>query len=92
MSKSKDELIQDSIPFVYFIINKYYPTFRYDEDVIQAGMLGLVISANKYNAKKGKFSTFAGVVIKNSIANELKARMKEPTISLDAMIEGGFQW
>ena len=54
MSKSKDELIQDSIPFVYFIINKYYPTFRYDEDVIQAGMLGLVISANKYNPSNGQ--------------------------------------
>lgn len=89
----KNTLICDSIPFVYYIINKYYPTFIHDEDVIQAGMLGLCIAADKYDARKSKFSTFAGKVIKNNIASELKRRLKESDhVSLEKLMEGGEAW
>lgn len=87
MRMDKEQLINDSIPFVYYIINKYYPTYRYNEDVIQAGMLGLVRAARHYQEEKGKFSTYAGVVIRNEIARQIKWELKENTVSLDAILE-----
>lgn len=90
---NKDELINENLPFVYHIIHKYYPKYIKDEDVIQAGMLGLVKSAQHFNPDKGKFSTYAGVIIRNEINRELKSRTNDyNTVSLDRMIEGGFEF
>lgn len=89
----RDKLIQDNIPFVYYIIHKYYPTFSKDEDIIQSGMVGLVKAANKFDASKGKFSTYAGVIIKNEIAKELKLRVNDSiTIPLSQLQGGGTEW
>lgn len=83
----------DNIPFVYYIIHKYYPTFAKDEDIIQSGMVGLVKAANKFDSTKGKFSTYAGVIIKNEIAKELKLRVNDSqTVSLDQLKDGGLEW
>ena len=52
-----------------------------------------VVAADKYDARKSKFSTFAGKVIKNNIASELKRRLKESDhVSLEKLMEGGEQW
>ena len=83
-----DELIVNNIPFVYHMVHKYYPTYANDEDVVQAGMLGLVKAAKNYDATKGKFSTYAGVIIKREIGKELKGREEDKnTLSLEGLIE-----
>ena len=56
-------------------------------------MVGLVKAANKFDATKGKFSTYAGVIIKNEIARELKLRVNDSmTVSLDQLQGGGVEW
>lgn len=90
---AKDQLICDNLPFVYHIIHKYFPKYIKDEDVIQAGMLGLVKSAQHFNPDKSKFSTYAGVIIKNEIIRELKSRSDDyNTVSLEQMIESGIEF
>lgn len=83
----KNQLICDSIPFVYFIIDKHYPTYRNDEDIIQTGMLALVEAANKFDSAKGKFTTYAGVVIRNKIGKYIHKQLEEQTVSLDYLMD-----
>ena len=82
-----DDLIIRNIPFVYHILHKYYPTYVKDEDIIQCGMLGLVKASQHYDESKGKFSTYAGVIIRREIYKEIKRREKDKnTISYEALI------
>lgn len=69
---------------MYFVIHTYYPTFRQDEDVIQAGMLGLCQAANTWNEELSAFSTYATTCIKFAICKEFSRRKKHKgVLSLD---------
>lgn len=69
---------------VYFLIHKYFPTVKWDEDITQAGMVGLCRAADKYDETKSSFSAFASVCIMNSIKMELNMRKKSKNqLSLD---------
>jgi RNA polymerase sporulation-specific sigma factor len=82
-----NELVEQNMNLVYFIINKDYPTYRYDEDIVQSGMLGLCKAADKYDASRGKFSTYAGRCIRNEINREfIRRKPHQNLISLDANI------
>lgn len=87
------KLIEDNMKLVYFLVRKHYPTFIYDEDVIQVGMVGLCEAAKRWDEEKGTFSTYASYCILNAIRNELKLRQKHTeNLSLDAPLrdsEGG---
>lgn len=74
---------------VYSAIHKYYPNFSKDEDVIQAGMLGLWKAAMSWNEEKHKFSTYAITCILNEIRMEFRHRCKQPpeTLSLDYKVQ-----
>ena len=69
---------------VYQVIKQHYPTLTYDDDIVQAGMLGLCKAAEKWDEKRGKFSSFAWKCIRNTISLELRYRNKHKGIlSLD---------
>ena len=81
---SRDQLIEENMKLVYYLINRYYPTFNQDEDVIQEGMIGLIKAADSWDESKNKFSTYASVCILNRIRNYFKVYMKgESHLSLD---------
>ena len=81
---TKNKLIEDNMSLVYFIINKYYPTYIKDEDIVQAGMLGLCKAADTWNEDKGAFSTYAAICIRNNIRMEFRGRGKhQGVLSLD---------
>lgn len=83
----KQQFISDNVKLVYFIIQKYYPTFAHDEDIVQCGMVGLCKAAKKWQ-QKGKFSSYARQCILNEIRNELKLRAKRSVeVSLESMLE-----
>lgn len=89
MSMNKQQLIEENMNLVYFVINTYYPTFRADEDVIQAGMLGLCRAADTWNEELSKFSTYASRCILNHIRKELTSRKKhQGLLSLDYEVNG----
>lgn len=85
----RDKLIEDNINLVYFTMNKYYPTYIHDEDLIQCGMIGLCNAANKFDDSKGSFSTYAVHSIRNEIRTEFRNRQRQvnlDTVSLDTPI------
>lgn len=82
------QFIEDNVKLVYYLIQKYYPTYAYDEDIIQCGMIGLCKAAKAWQ-QKGKFSSYAKKCIFNEIKNELKYRQKHSAvISLEVLLEG----
>lgn len=81
---NKTKLIEDNMNLVYYIIHKYYPTYRNDEDLKQVGMLGLCKAADTWDGVSSKFSTYAFKCIVNTIRVELRNRSYIiPHISLD---------
>lgn len=89
----KNKLIEENMNLVYFTINKYYPSLIYDEDIKQAGMVGLCKAACSYDESASKFSTYAILGIRNEIKAELRSRKKHNSVlSLDWVVsddEGG---
>ena len=82
-----NELVEKNINLVYFIINRDYPTYRHDEDIVQSGMLGLCKAAEKYDESRGKFSTYAGRCIRNEINQEfLRRKPHQGVVSLDTIV------
>lgn len=81
---TKQQLIEDNMKLVHFVLNKYYPKCAFDEDLIQAGMVGLCKAANTYDETKSKFNTYAIRCILNDIRMEFRSRAKHPPmLSLD---------
>lgn len=77
LTSEQEELVINNVKFVYYLLNKYFsptPTVKANyEELIQAGMIGLVKSAKNFDSKKGmKFTTFASTCIFNEIAMLLR--------------------
>ena len=88
MDKSK--LVTDNINLVYYVLHKYYPYSTQDEDLIQAGMVGLCTAADRYEPSLGKFSVYATTGIRNYMSLELKNRKKHSNqISLSTEVKQG---
>ena len=84
MNHEQSTLVESNMNLVYYIISKYYPTYLYDEDIVQSGMLGLCKAAERFDDTKGKFSTFAGRCIRNEINQEfIRRKPEQKTISLE---------
>lgn len=85
---TKQQLIEDNMGLVYFVVRKYYPWHINDEDIIQVGMVGLCKAADKWDVKRGSFSTYAVRIIRGAIAFEIKVRCRRvQTVSLDAIVK-----
>lgn len=84
---NRKALIEDNMKLVYFIINRYYPTFSNNEDIIQCGMLGLCQAARTWDESKSAFSTYASQAILNEIRREFsKSQRRVPTFSLSQFV------
>lgn len=87
MQMTRNELIEENMPLVYFMVNKYFPSYRGDEDVIQVGMVGLCKAANSYDPNRGTFSTYAGRFIVCEIRNYFRDSNKSvKATSLDKIV------
>lgn len=88
MNKSEiNKLIEDNTKLVYGLINKEYPTFSCDEDIIQCGMFGLCKAANNWDSTKSAFSTYAYKCIRNEIYQEFRRRKPHSSnVSLETKI------
>lgn len=86
---NRQQLVEDNVNLVYYLIRKYYPTLINDEDIIQIGMVGLCEAAKRWDSNKSKFSTYAGSWIKNEIKHELQERAsRQVEVSLESLMEG----
>lgn len=75
-TKEIEQAIVNNDKLIYFVINRYYPDFIEDEDIIQSGRIGLWKACISYDASKTKFSTYAVKCIMNEIRAELRHRAK----------------
>lgn len=81
---NRQQLIEDNINLVYFVIHTYYPTFAKDEDIVQCGMVGLCLAADSWDEARGTFSTYATRCIKYEIIKEFIRRKRHTNqLSLD---------
>ena len=82
----RQKLVEDNMGLVYHIVNRYYPTFINNEDVIQSGMLGLCQAADTFDESKGvAFSSYACKCISTEIIKEFeRMRKHNGVMSLDA--------
>lgn len=84
MTDIQEKLVIDNMQLVYGVIRDNCPRYIHDDDVIQAGNLGLCMAAINWNSEQGEFSTYAYTCIRNSILNEFRQRNKHKgVISLD---------
>lgn len=83
-----ERLVEENMNLVYYLVNTYYPAFSTDEDIIQAGMVGLCKAANTWDESISTFSTYASKCILNEICREFRARKKHyGTLSLDYEVD-----
>ena len=87
--EERNELIEQNMKLVYYVIKRHYPTFFGDDDLAQVGMIGLIRAADVWDESRGKFMPLAYTCIRNEIRLELKRRyargdMNGDTASLDA--------
>lgn len=88
MQTKRHQLVEDNINLVYFLINKHWPTFIYDEDLVQTGLVGLCKAADSWDESKSEFSTFACNCILNEICKEFRRRCKHnETFSLNHKVQ-----
>lgn len=65
--KSRDELISNYLLFVIKESKKFVNTGVPMDDIVSEGLIGLMISIDKYDSEKGPFSTYARFWIRQSI-------------------------
>ena len=66
------KLVEENIKLVYHLLHKHH--LAYDEEAISVAMEGLLNAANTYDDKKNiQFSTYASVVIYNSLNHYLRS-------------------
>ncbi len=79
MEMTNDELFNQNVKLVHYIVNHCFKDYIYEkEDLTQEGMIGLWKACKSYNESYGyKFSTFATICIKNQIQMYLRPLYKE---------------
>ncbi|MFP5345232.1 MAG: sigma-70 family RNA polymerase sigma factor, partial [Gammaproteobacteria bacterium] len=73
---AQEELVARHAPLVkriaYHLISRLPPSVQAD-DLIQAGMVGLLEAAKQYDAKRGaSFETYAGIRIRGAMLDEVR--------------------
>jgi RNA polymerase sigma factor (sigma-70 family) len=72
-----EELIGQHEKLIWWVINRKFPTLVYNEEVYQAGMIGLWKAGKKYDEDRGAtWSSFAIKVITNEILMSLRKNKK----------------
>ena len=76
MNRSNDELVVQHAPLVkriaYHLMSRLPPSVQAD-DLIQAGMIGLLEASRNYDAKQGaSFETYAGIRIRGAMLDEIR--------------------
>lgn len=86
-----EDTIKNNKSLVYYTVNKYFSSWKDDEDILQAGMIGLWKACLNFDKDKGyKFSTLAVKCIYRNILIELRDRKRSiplNCISLDTSSE-----
>ena len=82
--KEYHELINDNTNLVYYVLSREFGTHIRDEDLIQSGMLGLCLAAQRWDSTKDvKFATYAYKTIHGECLKQFRQRSVNAVVSLD---------
>ena len=74
--EERDALIQSLLPLVTFVVSRmslYFPAHTSKEDLISAGVIGLIDALNRYDPNRGSsVKTFCSLRIRGAILDELR--------------------
>ena len=74
--KARQQLICEFLPLVHYVYGRmsvYLPTVLDDQDLVAAGVIGLISAVNDFDIKRGiEFTTFAVPRIRGAILDELR--------------------
>ncbi len=93
-NEARNTLIVHNLRLVAYIVNKNYPDYNDQDDLISIGTIGLIKAAETFDYNKGNhFSTYASKCIDNQIKmhfRKIKHQMTEISISdpIDSDNEG----
>ena len=71
--KARNELVDHNLRLVLKVIKDFECSSISASDLIQAGNMGLLLAASRFDYRKGKFSTFAVPYIKGHILEEIQS-------------------
>lgn len=74
--EQRNALVEKHLPFLCFIargIHRSLPASVQYEDLIQAGAIGLIEAASRYDPEQGPFQTFAKIRVRGAILDSLRA-------------------
>lgn len=75
-------LFEKNVELAYWILNKYFPKFSKDEDMIQVVLLGFYKACLNYEESRGTLSALATESIKNEILMEIRRRNRMEKLSV----------
>jgi len=85
------DVIRENLPLVYRVIHQMGRSSIPHDEMVSAGMIGLLRAVRSYDpSKRSKWSSYAGVCIKNSILLAIrssKSLKNTCTVSLDTPIQ-----
>ena len=88
MKPEPEKLFEDNTKLVYAMLWKRYPSVAHDEDIVLEAMIGLWKACLSYKEEKGKFSTYAGACILNSIRMAFRRISHQvPTVSINTPVQ-----
>ena len=94
---SKEELVSKHLNLVYYIAGRLaiaLPSWIDEQDLISAGMVGLIEAASNYNQERGvKFETYASQRVRGAIMDDLRSMDWVPrkTRALSRQIENAIE-
>ncbi len=75
--EARSKLILHNLRLVAHIVKKYYPTVKFQEDLISIGSIGLVKAVDSFSVENGtKFATYAAKCIQNEILMYFRSQKK----------------
>lgn len=75
--ETRSKLILHNLRLVAHIVKKYYPTVKFQEDLISIGSIGLVKAVDSFSVENGtKFATYAAKCIQNEILMYFRSQKK----------------
>jgi RNA polymerase sigma factor (sigma-70 family) len=83
LTTKQQKLVEDSMALVNFMINRYFPLLRGDEDAFQTGCVGLCKAARQFDESKGfKFSTLASKCIWGELVQQERKKQTQQRFNL----------
>ncbi len=75
--KAREILIEHNLRLVAHIVKKYYTTYKYQDDIMSIGTIGLIKAIDSFDIENGtRFATYASKCLQNEILMYFRSQKK----------------